>query len=247
MEQTISRELYIPFSDQKPSEAVAMWGGAKEDLEIILRTGTIPPVSAYKIDSLYAHRIQKNGLHLYYMTPVLENIRLYDGLLATNLINRYSNFEEAQEELSLTHRVLISKFYAENISIRRPFINIFGDRLTSFHSDTIVKLALDLLSELSEQEIKELKQQTEYEEETVDPLQLQMIKSCLDEADLKKLLKKTIKKKGVIFYCNSKLLDQDIRLGLESDDEILVTPNKMLTTDILIGAQAVTEFDMPNL
>lgn len=238
-------ERFIPFTADDPHRAIALFGGAYSDLIDTERTGFLPPTVNYQDLLSYQKKIRANGLHLYYALPILATIEHEDALLAKNIQTRFQTKQQAQFELSYENALRTAIGYAREASVRRPFQKMFKGQLGNIDVETILALSFQFSSIFTYQRLFEFAELFDFDEGDGDVRQIAEIRKLLPERKIVSMLDSILNKRGVLFFFGKSLLEHDLRLGLEDDAELLITPRKKLPKSVLIGVSPLSDNDIP--
>ena len=240
-------EKYIPLTAEDPREAIAVFGAASTVLNSTLRNKVIPSVPTENSNLPYVKRIHRSGLKLYYMIPVLENIQPEDHGLAWSIRSRYDSPEQAA--YCTTYEQLLNEATgnARLSNFKLSFLEALGSEVWhKINSASAIQAINDFPYGISKAHKEKLKNDLEFDDNDVDLREVELIQKKLSLSEQFELFSRVIKQKGVLFYCNKRLLDYDIRAGYESEQEILITPKELLPIDVLMGYQPLSEFDLPD-
>ncbi len=233
-------------------DAIALYGTSAEFLTKALQTGQVPYNAPAAEDMLpYQKEVMENGGHLYYALPIYERLEENSNprakVLLEGIIEKYGDFpEEIKEELSWRRQHKSSKDYALKHAIEHPFNEKFKVRL---HARQIYILASILFPSDSAlwDEDESLLAITGPDYHPLDfSHQRAFENSERAVKDLQQVISECFKRRGVVIYYSSKILDH-AKPGYEAEREIMIVSKKPLPIDVISGVEILSEADRKSL
>jgi hypothetical protein len=249
-ERPIDRETVEGWlKSRRPGNSVAVVGTSVENLNKLISTGELPSYQD-KTTSYLPYQIKslKPGEYLYYGTPFIKIIKQVDPQLANDIFQQFDSSPDPEtlKKTTFSDRniFLVAKGYALNRAIS-----------DCFHHETGLYLSTDSILVSTDVLAPNILKQF-FNEPLTRQIRWNMadVKALSDKEEIEKILsmdrglalsaiRNSIKRKGLLIFFNSSLLNHRVVPGYEAEDELCIYAKKRIGQEAVSGVKTLSRFD----
>jgi hypothetical protein len=213
--------------------AVAIFGTSVEVARRILTTGEVAPAIP-DLSIEYQREIAEEGKYLYFGLPVMARLQVVVPDLVAEIKAGIKKAKSFRELFDVPVMEDLAAFYAHMNAVIEYYFTVTGEKIT-------YKDYLERLPEVVPDQFDELDRDGEISIGTrgifdgMNPSEREeLVRLIKDPSD--RALVEASSRKGVVLYLNEKILHgTEVIPGVEAIDEIVITSDKKLKSDIVSG------------
>jgi hypothetical protein len=244
-QKPIAQEVSRLIEVAKYDGAVAIFGISIEATRRILTTGEVAPAIP-DLSIAYQKEIAEEGRYLYFGLPVMARLQVVAPDLVAEIKAGIRKAKSFRELFDVQVMEDLAAFYAHMNAVIEYYFTVTGEKITyEDYLERLPEVVPDQFDELDRD--GEISIRTKGVLDGINPSEREeLVGSIKDPSD--RALVEASSRKGVILYLNEKILHgTEVIPGVEAIDEIVITSDQKLRSDIVSGIVTLDDSEREEL